>query len=151
MAGVPSTSPAVVIPNLLGRGVAFPVRKATTGGLLLAEGEELVYQAIMELLDTNVGEGIRAFDVRNGVPYGTRLRRYLFDSMTHVRELAGYEVKRALDVWEPRIHVLGVDVQAPTDAADELGRRRVAIVPHFVFRATNREDNLVVPYWLRVR
>lgn len=113
------------------------------------EGVDLVEQSVREIIYTRAGEGIRAFNIRRGVLYGTRLHRYLFESVDHVRDLVSYEVKRALDVWEPRILVRRVDVSAPADLSTANGRKTVLIDVQYVLRATNRADNLVVPYAMR--
>jgi len=136
--------------NLLGVGLSFPLQQSETGGILLVRGEDLVKQSIREILLTDAGEGVRAFDIRRGVLYGTRLRRYHFETMQVYRELADYEVKRVLDVWEPRILVTEVQVTAPAHMTDIQGRRTVLIDVRYVLRATNRSDNAVVAVPTRV-
>lgn len=137
--------------NLLGTGLAYPVQRSEVGGLRKVSGEDLVKQSIREILDTPIGEGIRAFDIRNGVPYGTRMGRYLFENVQIIEELANYEIKRALDTWEPRVVCTAVYVTAPADARDPFGRRTVLLNPQYILRATNRPDNLVVPVLMRTR
>lgn len=145
--GVPASQR---FPNLYGTGVAFPIQTAPTGGLQTASGEDLVRQAVREFLTTDLGEGIRAFDVKDGVPYGTRLRRYQFESIDVYRDLASYEVARGLGAWEPRIRVSKVDVVAPVDWGDPVGRRTVLVTPHYTLVTTGRPDNATVPFLLKV-
>lgn len=97
-----------------------------------------------EILGTDIGEGVRAFDVRDGQPYGTRIRRYLFESVEQVRDPIVYEVRRVLEVWEPRIIVRRVEVDAPEDVTSAMGRRTIRIRMNYMIRATNRSDNRVV-------
>lgn len=111
----------------------------------MAEGESLVRMSVMQILNTTVGE--RPFQIRNGEMFGTRLKLYLFESVAQITELASYEAKRALDLWEPRIVVDYVLVIS----ASKMGvgdPRFIGVNPHFRYRATNRQDNLVVPVTL---
>lgn len=134
-------SPEDPFPNLLGRGVAYPLQRSVTGGFVLVEGEELVRQSILSILSTSIGE--RPFMVRSGVPYGTRIKMYQFENVEQIRDLAAFEVRRALEVWEPRISVTYVEV---TDIlSGQKDPRYVGISVTYRIRATNRADNLVVP------
>lgn len=140
----PGTPLSRVLPNLLGRGTTFPIQSSETGGLHQSEGDQLVGESVDEILGTDIGEGVRAFDVRDGQPYGTRIRRYLFESVEQVRDPIVYEVRRVLEVWEPRIIVRRVEVDAPEDVTSAMGRRTIRIRMNYMIRATNRSDNRVV-------
>lgn len=132
-----------VLPNLLGRGLKYPLQFSPNGGLAMVEGDALVHQSIKEILLTVVGE--RPFVVRNGVPYGSRIPTYLFQSAEHVRDSIIFEVKRALDTWEPRIIVNYTTV---TDVAPSGDRdpRLVRVDVNFRYRSDNRADNMVLDF-----
>ena len=129
-----------VLPSLLGRGLKYPLQSSDSGGLALVEGDELVNQSITEILLTGIGE--RPFVVRNGVPFGSRIPTYLFKSAEAVKDVAGYEAKRALETWEPRIIVNYVEV---TDIRDSGTRdpRFVRIEVNFRYRSSNSPSNWV--------
>lgn len=146
---VPRSTVLANLPNILGRGVSFPIQRSQTGGLKQSEGVDKVEESIMEIITTPIGYGVRAFDVRGGVPYGTRLMYYLFESVEQVREVGPYEIRRALEVWEPRIAVRAVQAYAPDVAGDSNAYKTVAFTIGYVLRATNRADNLVVPVMMR--
>lgn len=129
------------IPNLLGRGVKYPLQPSETGGFLMVEGEEGVRDSIRSILETGIHE--RPFQVRLGVPFGTRIPYYQFDSVERLRDLAVHEVHRALEVWEPRITVLRVELVEHVPGAS-YDPRYLGILVVYRLRATNRVDNLVV-------
>lgn len=129
-----------VTPSLLGRGLAYPFQRSSTGGFLFTSDEALVKQSITEILLTGVRE--RPFVVRNGVPFGTMIPYYLFSFAEEVRDMICYEVSRALSTWEPRIIVNYTDVSdvRPDGISDP---RVVAVNVNYRFRSTNRVDNWV--------
>ena len=131
-------NPIQTSPSFLGRGLAYPIQIATKGGLALTEGETLVTQSISEILLTDINE--RPFTVKEGVPFGSRLPSYLFRSAEEVRDLATFEVKRALDLWEPRIVVNYVEVtDHRADGAED--PRYVRIVVNYRYRSSNMNTN----------
>ena len=104
----------------------------------MVEGESLVNQSISEILLTAIGE--RPFEVKNGVPFGSRIPLYLFSSAEDVRDNVDFEVKRALSTWEPRIvvnHVTVTDIR-PSGERDP---RYVRVEVNFRYRLDNRPDN----------
>lgn len=132
-------------PSIFGRGFAFPLRLDANGSkILFSSEEEHVRQGMNSLLNTDISE--RPHLVRNGVPYGTRMRRMIFDSSAAAVDVARFDVRNALEVWEPRIVV--IDVSA-TAIRDEQGADMVVVNVQFRYRATNRVDNYVIPYRLQ--
>lgn len=129
------------VPNLLGRGVKYPLQSSETGGFLMVEGEECVKDSIRSILETGIHE--RPFQVRLGVPFGTRIPYYQFDSVERLQDLVVHEVERALEVWEPRILVLRVELIEYLPGASH-DPRYLGIRVVYRLRATNRSDNLVV-------
>ncbi len=121
----------------LGVGWAFPVRPVG-GRLQFARYEEDVEQAIGIILETTRQERV----MRPG--FGAGLRDHVFDpNSPATHRLVEDEVRRALDDWEPRIHVEGVR------ARPDLERRNVLLVElDYRVRRTNSFFNLVYPFYL---
>lgn len=69
-----------------------------------------IRNSISNLFNTSPGE-------RYLLPtYGLDLRRYLFSPITEMRGLAiGRDIYRAIEVWEPRVKVAGVNVNGQPD------------------------------------
>lgn len=85
------------------------------GGVALTSGRESVRQALLMLLSTVPGERVMRPD------YGCDLQRLLFwpnDATT--AGLAILYVRRAVERFEPRVEILGVDAGADVDRPDQL-------------------------------
>jgi len=110
---------------------------------LIAREEDLVRQSMEMIALTDVSE--RPFVTRNGVPFGTRIRRALFSPPDVAGDIVRFELKRAFDLWEPRVIVEFVTAEQTRDATGS-----VAIVSNtfYRFRSTNRSDNYVLPFRL---
>jgi phage baseplate assembly protein W len=94
------------------------------------------------IINTDINE--RPFLVKNGQPYGTRIKRALFSPASVAASIISYEIPRALNLWEPRIIVQGTKCSQVNVATG------VQIIANtsFRFRSTNRADNFVVPFLL---
>ena len=124
--------------ELLGSGLAFPLRVDRLGGIALVEDEQDVREAIGVILGTAPGERPMRPE------FGCGVHDYVFEvvdayTVGRIERDVGY----ALDRWEPRIDVRAVEVDA--SEADE-GRLLIDI--HYVVRATNDERNLVYPFYV---
>lgn len=129
--------------SIFGVGFSYPFQEAVNkNGPQKLSDEDLVRASIASILGTRQGE--RPFSVKNGVLYGVRMADGVFESVTVARDIIPYEVKRALQLWEPRIRVESVEAVVlpaePQTVYATLGYR---------LRATNRADNFVKPYRLR--
>lgn len=85
------------------------------GGVALVTGRESVRQALLMLLSTVPGERVMRPD------YGCDLQRLLFwpnDATT--AGLAILYVRRAVERFEPRVEILGVDAGPDIDRPDQL-------------------------------
>lgn len=128
-------------PSILGTGVAFPVRLDSTGSRMATVSEEdLVESDIFALLSTRKGE--RPFRIKNGVLYGVNLDQALFAPVEVAIDIISYETKQALQIWEPRIVYFDTVVTSTRYGSSIVLQAKTT----FRYRATNREDNLVVPY-----
>jgi len=123
---------------MVGAGWAFPPRVDATGAIALVRGERELTEAIRLILATSPGE-------RSMRPeFGCAINDYVFapaDAGT-AGQLA-YEVRLALDRWEPRIEVQDVSVRF--DAVDD-GVLYIDI--RYVVRGASDPRNLVFPFYV---
>ncbi len=124
----------------LGVGWAFPVRpEPPTGDISLAVYEKDIRQAILLILETNLGERVMRPD------FGSGLRELVFEPLnTTTMALAQHRVEQALISWEPRIRVQEVRV-----TAEGASRNKLLINISYEVRATNTFYNLVYPFYLQ--
>jgi phage baseplate assembly protein W len=111
------------------------LRVGATGGIDMVEEHESVRQAILLLLSTVPGERVMRPD------YGCELYRIAFmpnDDTT--AGLAMHYVRRALDLWEPRVQVLRLD--ASRDAS-EPGQLNIDLV--YKVRSTQQVEHFRLP------
>jgi uncharacterized protein len=123
--------------DIIGSGVAFPLRLDARGALALAHGDASIREAIAVILGTARGERPMRPE------FGCGVHELVFetvDALTIGR--IEREVRVALDRWEPRIQVTDVTV----DAADGGAELRVEI--GYLLRGTNDVRNLVHPFYL---
>jgi phage baseplate assembly protein W len=123
----------------LGRGWKFPVQvDATTGRMLMSEGEEDIAEAIRVILLTSRGERVMRPD------FGSGLRNFVFRSMDGTTlTLLQSDLQKAIMVWEPRVR--NVAVQAALDPSRP-GLLQIRI--QYVVRSTNNLFNQVYPFYL---
>ena len=124
--------------DLLGSGLAFPLGVDRRGGIALASGEQDIDQAIELILSTAPGERPMRPE------FGCEVHDFVFDSIdaAMVGRVDG-AVRAALDRWEPRIEVVGVDFDL-----DRAGEGVLEVTIAYRIRATNRERNLVYPFYV---
>ncbi len=80
------------------------LRNSSTGGIDMVEEEQSVRQGVLLLLSTRRGERVMRPN------YGCDLYKLAFDPNDHTTAgLAIHYVRRALEEWEPRIDILGLD------------------------------------------
>ena len=105
-----------------------------TGGLAMVEMGESVRQAIFLLLTTIPGERVMRPD------YGCDLHHLVFSPNDETTAgLAIHYVRRALDLFEPRVEVVRIDAQA---SPDDPGRLDVAL--EYRIRASQEDGQLTV-------
>jgi phage baseplate assembly protein W len=124
--------------DIIGTGVAFPLRVDRLGGLALSSGEGDVGEAVDLILGTAPGERPMRPE------FGCGIHNYVFESIdAYTLGKVEYEIRDALDHWEPRIDVL--DVEPDLSRVDE-GILLIDIT--YQLRATNDIRNLVYPFYL---
>jgi phage baseplate assembly protein W len=124
--------------DFIGRGWAFPVRTDATGSIALVGREQELAESIRLILGTAPGERPMRPE------FGCAIHDEVFapaDATTAGR--VGYDVRAALQRWEPRIDVTAVDVDY--DQAD-FGVMYVDIT--YTERETNDRRNLVFPFYV---
>jgi phage baseplate assembly protein W len=121
----------------LGVGWAYPVKAGGDGAIQPAEYEESVRQAIWIILGTAKGERVMRPD------FGCGIYDMVFgvNSSTTASE-AAEEVRDALVSFEPRVDVLGVEVEPAGDG------EVLYVSIDYQVRATNTVFNLVYPFYL---
>ena len=124
--------------QFIGSGWAFPLRVDATGGIALVSREREIAEAIRLILATAPGERPMRPE------FGCGVHDYVFapaDENTAGR--IAFEVRRALDRWEPRIDVTDVVVGFDDEDAGVL-----YIDVRYTIRGTNDPRNLVFPFYV---
>ena len=99
---------------LFGRSIAFPPRIGADGRWAWSEGDENIRESITIILLTEPGERLLLGT------FGGGLRHFLFEPNTvATRRLMQERIEDALRLWEPRITLEDVRVEA--DPLDEQG------------------------------
>jgi uncharacterized protein len=124
--------------QFIGAGLAFPLRTDATGGIALVRGEREIAEAMRLILGTSPGERPMRPE------FGCAISEFVFapaDAAT--AGLIAYEVRIALERWEPRIDLHDVQVDF-SDAADGV----LLINVRYALRGSNDPRNLVFPFYV---
>jgi uncharacterized protein len=125
--------------SLIGVGFAFPMRLDSSGSVALVTRERKVEESIRLILATAQGERPMRPD------FGSGVHTYVFssdDAVTAGR--LAFEVRAALERWEPRIELTDVGV-----SKDEVhGDACLLIDVSYTLRGTNDPRNLVFPFYV---
>ncbi|HTW06342.1 MAG TPA: GPW/gp25 family protein [Acidimicrobiales bacterium] len=124
--------------DFIGKGWAFPLRVDATGGIALVAREQELAESIRLILSTARGERPMRPE------FGCGIHDQIFSPMdaTTAGRVA-YDVRAALERWEPRVEVGDVDV---TYAAERPGAMYVKI--NYTEKETNDRRNLVFPFYI---
>jgi len=124
--------------EFIGNGWSFPLRVNRRGGISLASREREIEEAIRIILATAPGERPMRPD------FGCGIHDYVFapaDAST--AGSIAFQVTSALEMWEPRIDVAGVDVEIDSD-----DRGVLYIDIAYTVRGTNDVRNIVFPFYV---
>lgn len=125
-------------PDILGKGISFPMQINNQGGIKQAVQQEKVKQAVHIILGTQHGERVMRPN------FGSNLRRLAFaPNNAATAGLAKFYVEESLNTWEPRIQL--DDVLVEND--NENGRLMIHI--YYRLKSTNEANNLVYPFYLQ--
>lgn len=120
--------------DLFGRGLAFPPRIGPDGQWAWSAGPPNIRESIQIILQTEVGERLMLR------PFGAGLGRFLFEpNTTATRRLIQERVENALRLWEPRLRLQAVQVDADPAAA-----RHVIITIEYQLVATGASESLAL-------
>jgi phage baseplate assembly protein W len=124
--------------EFVGAGIAFPLRTDAAGAVALVSREREIEEAIRLILATSPGERPMRPE------FGSRIAEHVFGpaNAATAGQLA-YEVRVALERWEPRIDV--EDVEVSFDAADA---GVLYLDVRYRIRGTNDPRNLVFPFYV---
>lgn len=126
----------------LGRGIAYPLRFDEAGTLVTVSGVDNLKARMIRLLSTYPGED--PFLYKNGVPFGVKISKSLFTDFETAKGIVEYEVRLALETWEPAIAVTAI--QVVKEVARNPDRLLVHVLVYYRVRATATDENLVVTY-----
>ena len=124
--------------EFIGSGWAFPLRTDATGGIALSSGDRELEEAIRLVLGTAPGERPMRPE------FGCAIHDFVFapaDATTAGR--IAYEVRTALERWEPRVEVGDVETSFDVDEPSTL-----YIDIRYTRRGSNDPRNLVFPFYL---
>ena len=122
-----------------GRGLSYPLQIGPSGGCAESSGMTKVEESIRIILGTQYGERVMR------PTFGCNLKSLMFapnNSMT--ANLARYYIQQGLQQWEPRIDVMGVDVQN----TDFSGASGLLINILYRLRATQDVQSMIYPFYL---
>ena len=120
--------------KLFGRSVAFPPRIGADGHMAWSEGPQNIRESIQIILQTEVGERLMLR------PFGAGLGQFLFEPNTTAnRSLIQERVENALRLWEPRIRLRQVQVEA-----DPKDPKQVIITLDYGLVATGAGERLAL-------
>jgi uncharacterized protein len=124
--------------EFIGRGWAFPLRTDATGSIALVSGQRELEESMRLILTTSYGERPMRPE------FGCGLQDYVYaptDATTAGR--IAYEVRIALNRWEPRVTIDEVEVTVAEEAPGTL-----LIDIRYTERESNDPRNLVFPFYV---
>ena len=124
--------------EFVGAGIAFPMRTDAIGGVALVAREREIQEAIRLILGTAPGERPMRPE------FGCRIHDHVFNTATSATAgQIAYDVRQALDRWEPRIEVLDVGVDF-----DAMATGTLYVDISYEVRGLNDPRNLVFPFYV---
>jgi uncharacterized protein len=126
-----------VNPDFVGAGWAFPIGTDATGGVALVVREREIEQAIRLILGTARGERPMRPE------FGCRIHDHVFGPANGATAgQIAYDVREALERWEPRIVVQEVGV-----AFDSIESGKLYVDVGYLVADSNDPRNLVFPFY----
>ena len=124
-------------PDFVGAGWAFPIGTDATGGVALVVREREIEQAIRLILGTARGERPMRPE------FGCRIHDHVFGPANGATAgQIAYDVREALERWEPRIVVQDVGV-----AFDSVESGKLYVDVGYLVADSNDPRNLVFPFY----
>jgi phage baseplate assembly protein W len=124
--------------DFIGAGWSYPLGADPTGRVALVTREREIEQSIRLILGTSIGERPMRPD------FGCRIHDHVFGPANSATAgQIAYDVREALERWEPRIDVNDVVV-----SFDQISDGRVHIDIGYSARGLNDPRNLVFPFYV---
>lgn len=124
--------------DFVGAGWAYPLGTDATGQVALVTHDREVEQAIRLILGTSCGERPMRPE------FGCRIHDHVFGPATSATAgQIAYDVRQALERWEPRIEVLDVGV-----GFDEVESGVLHVHVAYTLLGLNDPRNLVYPFYV---
>jgi uncharacterized protein len=132
--------------EILGQGLAFPVRADAQGRVALVTGPHDIEQAIKIILGTIPGERVMR------PTFGCRAWELVFAPINaSTCKLLEHYVREALEFWEPRIELRSVRVSEPParpgEARYERGNRLDVLIDYEI-KSTHDPRSIVYPFYI---
>ncbi len=128
------------VDRIIGRGWTYPVNVDARGGISVSAMHSEIDESIAIIIGTSPGERVMRPD------FGCRIHELVFapnDPSTY--GLARRYILEALGMWEPRIDVIDVTIEA-SGAGRDAGV--LGILLRYIVRATKDARSLVYPFYL---
>lgn len=123
--------------DLYGRGAAHPLAVGASGGVAESTGTEKIEESIRIILGTQHGERVMR------PAFGCNLQSLAFaPNNAATANLARHFVETGLTQWEPRIDVMGVDVES------DHRRDALVITVHYRITGTGEARSLAFAFAL---
>jgi Bacteriophage baseplate protein W len=127
-----------MVADFIGAGWAFPLTTDATGGIALVSREREIDEAVRLILGTARGERPMRPE------FGCRIHDHVFGSANAgTAGQIAYDVREALERWEPRI-----DVNNVTVSFDRIQAGIMYVDVSYVILGTNDPRNLVFPFYV---
>ena len=124
--------------DFIGAGWSFPLGTDATGGVALVTREREIEQAIRLILGTARGERPMRPE------FGCRIHDHVFGPATAATAgQIAYDVREALERWEPRIEVAAIGV-----SFDAIESGTLYVDVGYTIRGLNDPRNLVFPFYV---
>ncbi len=124
--------------DFVGAGWSYPLGTDATGGVALVNRDREIEQAIRLILGTAVGERPMRPE------FGCRIHDHVFDTATSATAgQIAYDVREALNRWEPRIDVSDVNV-----SFEGMEQGVLYVDVSYSIRSLNDPRNLVFPFYV---
>lgn len=124
--------------DFIGAGWSYPLGTDASGRISLVNREREIEQAIRLILGTACGERPMRPE------FGCRIHDHVFGPATSATAgQIAYDVREALDRWEPRIEVDEIGV-----SFDQISAGIVYVDVGYVIRGLNDPRNLVFPFYV---
>ncbi len=124
--------------DFIGAGWSYPLGADPTGRVALVTREREIEQSIRLILGTSIGERPMRPD------FGCRIHDHVFGPANSATAgQIAYDVREALERWEPRIEIVDIRVDF-----DDIDAGRLSVDVGYEIRGLNDPRNLVFPFYV---